>query len=148
VKTRVAVVVMTALLALYLVFAIRYGLLLIGTGEAVGIAIGVALLVFPAIAGGALLAELVFTVQADRLGQRLEAEGGLPDEQLPLLPSGRVDRAAADEVFPKYQAEAEARPEDWRTWYRLGLAYEGSGDRRRARWALRKAITLSREPHP
>jgi hypothetical protein len=148
VKTRVAVVVMTALLALYLVFAIRYGLLLIGTGEGVGIAIGVALLVFPVIAGGALLAELVFTVRADRLGQQLEAEGGLPDEQLPLLPSGRVDRAAADHVFPRYQAEAEAHPEDWRTWYRLGLAYDGSGDRRRARWALRKSITLSRAPHP
>ena len=147
-RTRVAVIVMAALLALYLIFAIRYGLLLIGTGQAAGIAIGVALLVFPVVAGGALAAELVFTVRADRLGAVLEAEGGLPDEQLPVLASGRVDRAAADAVFPKYQAEVEASPEDWRTWYRLGLAYDGSGDRRRARWALRQAITRSRAPRP
>ncbi len=147
-RTRVAVVVMAALLALYLVFAIRYGLLLIGTGQAIGVAIGVALLVFPVIAGGALVAELVFTVRADRLGERLEHEGGLPEEQLPTLPSGRIDRAAADEVFPAYQAAVEADPENWRTWYRLGLAYDASGDRRRARWAMREALTRSREPRP
>jgi hypothetical protein len=140
VKTRVAVVVMAALLALYLAFAIRYGLLLIGTGQAVGMAIGVALLVFPVIAGGALVAELVFTVRADRLGARLESEGGMPDEKLPTLPSGRIDRAAADAIFPRYQAEAEANPDDWRVWYRLGLAYDASGDRRRARWAMRQAL--------
>jgi hypothetical protein len=143
VRTRVAVVVMTALLVLYLVFALRYGLLLIGVGQPIGIAIGVALLVFPVVAAGALVAELVFTVRADRLGQRLDAEGGLPEEQLPLLPSGRIDRAAADEVFPAYQAAVEADPDSWRTWYRLGLAYDASGDRRRARWAMRQALSRS-----
>jgi hypothetical protein len=144
VRVRVAVVVMAALLALYLVFAIRYGLLLIGVGEPVGIGLGVALLVFPAVAGGALVAELVFTVRADRLGQRLAAEGGLPDEQLAQRPSGRIDRSAADAVFPKYKQDAEDHPDDWRAWYRLGLAYDASGDRRRARWATRRAIQLSR----
>jgi len=140
VTTRVAVVVMAALLALYLVFAVRYGILLIGVGTPIAVTIGVALLVFPVIAAGALAAELVFTVRADRLGKRLEAEGALPTEQLPLLPSGRIDRAAADEVFPAYQAAVEADPENWRTWYRLGLAYDASGDRRRARWAMRQAL--------
>ena len=141
---RIAVAVMGALLALYLVFAIRYGLVLIGVGTPVAIAIGVALLVFPVIAGGAIAAELVFTVRAERLGRTLDAEGALPEEQLPLLPSGRIDRASADAVFPKYQAAAEAEPQNWRAWYRLGLAYDASGDRRRARWALRQAIRLSR----
>lgn len=143
-KIRIAVAVMAALLALYLAFAIRYGLLLIGVGEPIGIALGVALLVFPAVAAGALVAELLFTVRADRLGQRLAAEGGLPDEELALRPSGRIDRAAADAVFPKYKKDAEDHPDDWRAWYRLGLAYDASGDRRRARWATRRAITLSR----
>lgn len=147
-KTRVAVIVMAALLVLYLVFAVRYGLLLISTGLPVGIAIGVALLVFPVIAGSALVAELTFTVRADRLGARLEAEGGLPEEQLPTLPSGRIDRAAADEVFPAYQAAVEKDPDDWRTWYRLGLAYDAAGDRRRARWAMRESLRRSRGPRP
>jgi cytochrome c-type biogenesis protein CcmH/NrfG len=143
-RVRIAVAVMAALLALYLAFAIRYGFLLIGVGEPIGIALGVALLVFPVIAAGALVAELLFTVRADRLGQRLAAEGGLPEEQLAQRPSGRIDRAAADAVFPKYRQDAEEHPEDWRAWYRLGLAYDASGDRRRARWATRKAIALSR----
>ena len=146
--TRVAVVVMAALLALYLAFAVRYGLLLIGVGSPIAVAIGVALLVFPVIAAGALAAELVFTVRADRLGKRLEREGGLPAEQLPVLPSGRIDRAAADEVFPTYQAAVERDPDDWRTWYRLGLAYDASGDRRRARWAMRQSLRRSRAPRP
>ena len=76
------------------------------------------------------------------------AEGGLPDEELPLLPSGRIDRAAADAVFPAYQAAAEADPGNWRTWYRLGLAYDASGDRRRARWAMRQSIRRSRGSRP
>ncbi len=143
-RVRIAVAVMAALLALYLAFAIRYGLLLIGVGEPIGIALGVALLVFPVIAAGALVAEFLFTVRADRLGRRLHAEGGLPDEQLDLRPSGRIDRAAADAVFPTYRRDAEENPEDWRAWYRLGLAYDASGDRRRARWATRQAIRLAR----
>ncbi|HEX7834486.1 MAG TPA: tetratricopeptide repeat protein [Pseudolysinimonas sp.] len=143
-RVRIAVIVMAALLALYLAFAIRYGFLLIGVGQPIGIALGVALLVFPLLAIGVFVAEILFTVRADRLGKRLEAEGGLPDEQLAVRPSGRIDRAAADAVFPKYQRDAEQHPEDWRAWYRLGLAYDASGDRRRARWATRQAIRLSR----
>jgi hypothetical protein len=144
VRIRIAVAVMAALLALYLAFAIRYGLLLIGVGQPIGIALGIALLVFPVLAAGAFVAELLFTVRADRLGLRLAAEGGLPEEQLAQRPSGRIDRKAADAVFPKYKQDAEEHPEDWRAWYRLGLAYDASGDRRRARWATRQAIKLSR----
>jgi hypothetical protein len=143
-RTKVAVAVMVAFLALYLVFAIRYGVLLIGVGDPVATVMGVALFVLPLIAGWALVAEVVFAVRAERLGVLLDAEGGLPSEELPVLPSGRLDRAAAAEVFPAYQAATEAAPDDWRTWFRLGLAYDAAGDRRRARWATREAIRLSR----
>ena len=141
---RIGAVVMAALLVLYLVFAVRYGLVLIGVGEPVPIAIGVALLVLPLIAAWALVAELLFAVRAEGLARRLESEGRLPQEQLPVLPSGRLDRSAADALFPAYQADAEANPDDWAAWFRLGLAYDASGDRRRARWATRRAIRLSR----
>jgi hypothetical protein len=143
-KTRIAVVLMAALLVLYLVFALRYGLLLIALGQPVAIGLGVALFVLPLLAIWALVAELLFALRAERLGVRLDAEGGLPTDELELRPSGRIDRAAAAAVFPKYQAETEAAPEDWRTWYRLALAYDAAGDRRRARWATRQAIRLSR----
>ncbi len=80
-KTRIAVALMAALLVLYLVFALRYGLLLIGLGEPVAIALGVALFVLPLLAIWALVAELLFAVRAERLGVRLGTEGGLPTEE-------------------------------------------------------------------
>jgi hypothetical protein len=147
VRTKVAVAIMVALLVLYLVFAIRYGLLLIGVGEPVAVGLGVALFTLPLLALWALVAELLFAVRAERLGVRLDAEGGMPTEQLPELPSGRLDRAAAAELFPVYQAATEAAPDDWRSWFRLGLAYDAAGDRRRARWATRQAIRLSALEH-
>jgi hypothetical protein len=144
VRVRIAVIVMALLLALYLVFAIRYGVLLIGIGEPVAVGLGVALFVLPVLALGLMVAEILFAVRAEGLAKRLEAEGGMPTEELPLRPSGRIDRAAADVVFPRYKEAVEADPENWRPWYRLALAYDASGDRRRARWATRTAIRLSR----
>jgi hypothetical protein len=143
-RTRIAVVVMAALLALYLVFALRYGLVLIEVGTPIGIGMGIGLLILPLLALGLIVAEIVFAVRAERLARRLEQEGGLPTEELPLTASGRIERAAADEIFPQYKAAVEADPENWRPWYRLALAYDASGDRRRARWATRTAIRLSR----
>ncbi|GAB3688252.1 hypothetical protein GCM10028814_29620 [Angustibacter aerolatus] len=51
-------------------------------------------------------------------------------------------RAAADAAFARYRAETEAAPDDWAAWYRLALAYDAAGDRRRARRATRTAIAL------
>jgi len=143
-RTRLAVVIMAALLALYLIFAVRYGLILIGVGQPVAIAIGVALLILPVIGAWAMVSEILFAVRADRLAKRLEQEGGMPREPVPVSASGRVDRAAADALFPSYRAAVDADPDSWRAWFRLGLAYDASGDRRRARWATRTAIKLAR----
>lgn len=143
-RTRLAVALMVALLVLYLVFAVRYGVFLVGLGQPIPVVMGIALFVLPLIAGWALVAELLFAVRAERLGIRLEAEGGMPTEQLPLTPSGRIEREAATNLFPTYRAQTEAAPDDWRNWFRLGLAYDAAGDRRRARWATRQAIGLSR----
>ena len=143
--TRIGVVVMAALLALYLVFAIRYGVLMLGLDGVVPVAIGIALLVLPLLAAGTIVAEVVFGVRAERLARWLEAEDAVPSDELPAVASGRIDRAAALAVFPTYQQAVEAEPGDWRAWYRLALAYDASGDRRRARWATRTAIRLERD---
>ena len=142
--TRIGAVVMTLLLALYLVFAVYYATVLFGTASPVAIAIGVALLLLAVLGGAFIVAEIVFGVRAERLGRRLDVEGGLPLEELPAVPSGRIDRAAAAEVFPRYREAAERSPDDWRVWFRLALAYDAAGDRRRARWATREAIRLER----
>ncbi|MEI3844337.1 MULTISPECIES: hypothetical protein [unclassified Microbacterium] len=139
---RIGVAVMAVLLALYIVLVGQRAWLLMTSGEAVGVAIGIALVVLPLIAAWALGRELWFGVRAEQLGRRLEAEGGLPEDEVAVLPSGRVVRADGDAVFPAYRADAEAHPDDWRVWFRLGLAYDAAGDRRRAREAVRTAIRL------
>jgi hypothetical protein len=105
---------------------------------------GIALIVLPIVGAWTLALELLFAFRAERLLRVLREEGGLPDDDLPRLPSGRIDPDAADAVFPKYQTEAETEPQFWRAWLRLGLAYDASGDRKRARWAMREAIRLDR----
>ena len=144
-RARAAALVMAALLVLYLVFVVNYALLLITDDEPLAKGMGVALIVLPFLGAGVLVADLVFVVRGERLVKMLGAEGGLPVDDLPRLPSGRPDPAAADLEFPKYRAEVEAEPASWRAWLRLGLAYDASGDRSRARWATRKAIALERE---
>lgn len=143
-RARVAALVMAALLVLYLVFVTNYALLLIGDDEPIAKAIGFALIVLPFLGAGVLVADIVFVARGERLVRLLGAEGGLPVDDLPRLPSGRPDPAAADAAFPQYKEAVEAEPESWRAWLRLGLAYDASGDRRRARWATRRAIALER----
>ena len=143
-RARIAALVMAALLVVYLVVVTQYALVLIGDPEPIAKAMGIALIVLPFFGAGVLIADLLFVVRGERLVARLGKEGGLPVDDLPRLPSGRPDPAAADLEFPRYQAEVEAEPESWRAWLKLGLAYDASGDRRRARWATRKAIALER----
>ena len=135
---------MAALLALYLAFVIQYAFVLISTGMPIAVVMGIALLVLPLIGAWALVSEIRFVIRGERLVKLLGNEGGLPVDDLPRLPSGRIDAVAADAEFPKYQAGVESQPDSWRAWLRLGLAYDASGDRRRARWATRKAIALQR----
>lgn len=141
---RVGVAVMSALLALYLVLVAQRAVQFVLTGEPIAIALGVALIVLPMLGAWALGRELLFGFRAQQLANRLGAEGGLPVDDLEKRPSGRPVREAADAEFPRYRAAVEQAPEDWRGWYRLALAYDASGDRKRARQAVRTAIALER----
>lgn len=136
-------VVMAVLLALYVALVGWRAVQFVQTGEPVAIAMGVALIVLPVLAAWAIWRELQFGVRSQRLVERLESEGGL-DLGLPVRPSGRPERAAADAAFPAFRDAVEAEPDSWRAWLRLGLAYDAAGDRRRARRAVRKAIELER----
>lgn len=143
-SARIGVAVMAVLLTLYIVLVGQRAWLLLVSGDAVGVAMGAALVVLPLIAVWALGRELWFGVRAEQLGRRLQAEDALPEESVSVRPSGRVMREDADAVFPAYRAAAEANPDDWRVWYRLGIAYDAAGDRRRAREAVRTAIRLEK----
>jgi len=135
---------MAVLLVLYIVLVAQRAWLLFLSGQPIGVAMGVALVVLPVIAAWALWRELMFGRSAQRLAQRLEADGAVPAEELDVRVSGRPDRAQADAVFPAYRDDIEAHPDDWHAWFRLGIAYDGAGDRRRARAAIRRAIVLEK----
>ena len=143
-KGRIAVIVMALLLVFYLVLVGWRAVLFVQSGDPVGILIGVALIVLPFIGAWALVREISFGIRCERLVHQLDAEGALPVNDLPSRPSGRPYRDAADAQFPQYQEAVDAAPQDWRAWFRLGLAYDASGDRRRARSALRTAMALEK----
>lgn len=141
-SARVGVAIMAALLALYIALVAQRAWLLMISGDPIGVAMGVALIVLPVVAAWGLGRELWFGLRAASLGRRLEREGAVPDDNVATRPSGRVVRADADAAFPRYREAVQQRPDDWRAWYLLGVAYDAAGDRRRAREAVRRAIRL------
>lgn len=143
-KGRIAALVMAGLLVFYIAIIGWRAVLFLNSGTAAGTVIGVALLVLPLIGIWALVREVQFGARSERLVKLLDEQGELPVEQLPVRASGRPVRDAADAEFPIFQAEVDAAPERWQAWFRLGLAYDASGDRRRARRAIRTAISLER----
>ncbi len=143
-SARTTALLLTAVLAVYFVLMTGRAIALLETGTGVGIGLGVGVLLLPIVGAWVAVATIRFGLQTERLARRLAAEGTLPDtSSLPRMPSGRIDRTAADAWFEERRAEVEAAPEDWRTWFRLAHGYDIAGDRRRAREAMRKALELS-----
>ena len=143
-RTKIWVGAVTLLLVFYLVVSLQRSVLLMSDPSLVAKAIGAAYLVLPVIGAWAMIRELLFGARTERLAKILEAEGGLPEDTLPRTPAGRIIREAADLEFEKYRAEAEAAPEDWRSWFRLSCAYDAAGDRKRARASMRDAVRMFR----
>jgi hypothetical protein len=141
VKARHVVVILVLALAAYFVLIGYRGIYLLGQHRVEYKVLGVAVLVLPLVGIWVVIAELRFGLDTQRLAEQLDAEGAPPEPELPRLPSGRVDRKAADGLFDQRRAEVEADPEDWRRWYELARAYDLAGDRRRAREAMRTAIS-------
>ncbi len=142
VRTRVTIAVLVLVLVFYAALLGYKGLALLGSGVLEGQLLGLAVLVVPLLGLYLVWREIDFGRRTAVLARTLDAEGGLPVDDLPRRPSGRLDRAAADGLFAQMRQETEASPEDWRSWFRLALAYDAAGDRSRARAAARHAIEL------
>ncbi|PZR55397.1 hypothetical protein DNL40_03280 [Xylanimonas oleitrophica] len=138
----VGAVLVTVLLGLYVWAIAGRGVAMIRTGEPVLVGIGAAVLVIPLLVLGMIGLEYRLAARVQRMADVLAGEGGLPVDDLPRSPGGRVDRAAADSAFASYREAVEREPGSWRAWYRLAFAYDAARDRRRAREALRKASSL------
>lgn len=143
-KSKIGVLLVSLLLVFYIVVCVQRGWTLLTSQELTAQALGAAYLVLPVVGGWALWRELQFGVRTEKMAHVLADEGGLPVDNLPRTPAGRILREAADAEFPRYQAEVEAAPESWRAWFRLSCAYDAAGDRKRARSAMRQAGKLYR----
>lgn len=143
-KGRIAAIVMCALLALYLVLVAQRAVMFVATGVPLAVILGIALFVLPVIGVAALFYEVRFGLVTESIVKQLEREGELPVDDVPRRPSGRYEREAADAAFPGYAQAVEQDPDSWRDWFRLGLAYDACGDRRRARGAIRRSMRLRR----
>ncbi|KIZ13799.1 tetratricopeptide repeat protein [Streptomyces natalensis] len=146
-RAKITYFVLAAVLVVYFGLVGSRGVLLIEQGTAVTVTFGVAVLILPLIGVWFLWHTTQFARKAGLLARELEAEGGLPVDELRRTPGGRIDRDSADEVFAKRRAETEQSPTDWRTWFRLAIAYHDARDTPRARKAMQRAIAL-REGKP
>ena len=143
-RVQLIVGVLTGALIVYFWLLTSRAVILIGSGEPLAVALGIGVLLLPIIGVVLVVWELRFGWQTQNLARRLAAEDRLYDDsELPRRASGRIEREAADAHFEVIRTEVEAAPDDWRGWYRLAQAYDLSGDRKRARAAMRHAIELS-----
>ena len=133
-------------LVVYFLLLGRIAMAFITSGRVAAICLGLAVLIMPLIG----IWVMVSTVRAGFAHQRLAriiADEGmeLDVSSLPRMPSGRVQRQAADALFETVRAELKQDPDNWRRWYRVARAYDYAGDRGRAREAMKKAVQLQEQ---
>ena len=127
-----AVILMSALLALYIAFAAYQAALLVLSGEPFTLLYGLALFVAPIIGIWSLFRELKFGRDAQRLFTQYVAERGEP--KLPVI--DRRDRDAVEAVA------ATPAPVTWQDALVLGLTLDTVSRRREGRAMVREAIKL------
>ena len=142
-NARVWVVVLVGAVSAYIVLAGVRGWAFLDSGTLVGAALGVAVLIIPALGVWLVWREVRFGRQLQTIGRTLAEIGDLPVDDFPRTPSGRVQLPAAQEWFAREKLRVEQDEDDWAGWYRLGLAYDAARDRGRAREAMRESIRLA-----
>ena len=142
-RTQLLIGFLCLALLVYFVLLARTAVALIATGTVSAVALGVGVVILPIVGAWAVVATLRAGLAHQRLA-RLAAEDDvdLDVAGLPRMPSGRLQRDAADALFVRVRDEVDANPRDWRGWYRLARAYDYAGDRRRAREAMGRAVAL------
>lgn len=138
-SAKIWALVMAALAVIYVVLLGQKAVLLLLEPSFVAKAMGVALLVLPAIAAWAILTEIRFGIDAERLA-RVNSQ---PPLQFELRPSGKPTKESAAAEFERIKTQVSQDLGNWELWFRLGESYEAAGDRKLARKSIRKAIKLA-----
>lgn len=132
-------------LAFYFLLLGRIAIELMTSGKPAATAMGVGVLILPILGVWVVATSIRAALAHQHLARRIHDEGlELDVSDLPRRPSGRLEKAAADELFEQVKKEWEADPDNWRTNYRAARAYDYAGDRSRARETMRRAVELER----
>ena len=138
-SAKIWALVMTALAVIYVVLLGQKAVLLLLEESMVAKSMGAGLLVLPLVAAWAILTEVKFGIDAEKLSRSIS----LPELQFELRPSGKPTTQSAQIEFERIRNLLEKDSESWELWFRLGECYDASGDRKRARKSIRKAIKLA-----
>ena len=134
---------MCVALVVYFLMLGRIAMAFITSGRPAAIGLGLALMGLPLIGIWVMVSTLKAGLAHQRLARIAKEEGmELDVSSLPRMPSGRIERDAADALVETVRDELDADPNDWRRWYRLARAYDYAGDRSRARETMRKAVDM------
>jgi tetratricopeptide (TPR) repeat protein len=134
---------MCVALVVYFYMLGRIAMAFISSGSPAAVGLGLALLIFPLIGVWVMVSTLRAGLAHQRLARIVREEGMEIDvSSLPRMPSGRIQRDAADALFETVRDELESDRDNWQRWYRLARAYDYAGDRSRAREAMRTAVEM------
>jgi tetratricopeptide (TPR) repeat protein len=143
-KTKILLAVICILSFGYIALSMLRAAQLQSYEDVTGIFWQIGIVLIAGISFGLILREIWFGLQLQKLASIMNKENLLLPDTLEKLPSGRTDRSDADRRFLQMKQEVQSSPNRWQSWFRLGLAYDEAGDRRRARECMRKALQLFR----
>lgn len=123
---RTLALILSVILAGYLLLLGRTGVLLMTSGSVSGFFLGLAILVFPVVGAWIIYRELRFGFTAQKMSENL-------------------DGSEIDREFEAAKAAVQTDPQDWRTWFSVALAYDEAGDRRQSRRSMHHAAALFRD---
>lgn len=132
-------VAITLLTAVYVWAIFNRAWVLMKSGTAAGIGLGVAVFVLPLLVIVFLVLEWRLALLVDKMAAQLQAEDDLPLEGIGGSASGGVREEDIQRLFERLRRDLEADPDQWRTWYHAAFAYNAMGDRKQARASLREA---------
>ncbi|MCH9814902.1 MAG: hypothetical protein K0U64_00440 [Actinomycetia bacterium] len=125
---RTIALILAGILLVYLFFLGRTGVALIWSGDFVGALLGIAVLVFPFIGVWVIWREVRFGFTTQQMAA-FQSENPIEDQPLD---------------FAATKALVEEQPDSWEAWFRVSIAYDQAGDRRKARESMHHAVTLYR----
>jgi cytochrome c-type biogenesis protein CcmH/NrfG len=134
-RSRSLVVLLVVVLAFYFFLIGAGGIGLLGDHRWSVKGLGLGVLLLPLVGVVIVVNELRFGRDTERLARLLED----PDAADP------ADPLDPDAAFDLRKAEVQAAPQDWRSWYRLAVAYGDARDASRGRRTMRRAIALQRD---